>query len=139
MIIRARLEYRDILSIMTKIAIIEDDSVISQMYRMKFEADGFEVQIANNGKDGVSLVREFAPDMVLLDMQMPIMNGDEAPKNIRNEEWGKTVPVMILTNLGEEEAPKDIRSLGIESYIVKADLTPRQVVERVKTTLGLAG
>ena len=124
---------------MTKIAIIEDDSVISQMYRMKFEADGFEVQIANNGKDGVALVREFAPDMVLLDMQMPVMNGDEALKNIRNEEWGKTVPVMILTNLGEEEAPKDIRSLGIESYIVKADLTPRQVVERVKTTLGLAG
>lgn len=124
---------------MTKIAIIEDDSVISQMYRMKFEADGFEVQIANNGKDGVALVQEFTPDMVLLDMQMPIMNGDEALKNIRQAEWGKTVPVMILTNLGEEEAPKDIRSLGIESYIVKADLTPRQVVERVKTTLGLAG
>ena len=124
---------------MTKIAIIEDDSVISQMYRMKFEADGFEVQIANTGKDGVALVQEFTPDMVLLDMQMPIMNGDEALKNIRQAEWGKTVPVMILTNLGEEEAPKDIRSLGIESYIVKADLTPRQVVERVKTTLGLAG
>ena len=124
---------------MTKIAIIEDDSVISQMYRMKFEADGFEVQIANNGKDGVALVQEFTPDMVLLDMQMPIMNGDEVLKNIRQAEWGKTVPVMILTNLGEEEAPKDIRSLGIESYIVKADLTPRQVVERVKTTLGLAG
>lgn len=122
---------------MTKIAIIEDDSVISQMYRMKFEADGFEVQIANNGKDGIALVEQFVPDMVLLDMQMPIMNGDEALKNIRSEEWGKTVPVMILTNLGEEEAPKDIRSLGIESYIVKADLTPRQVVERVKTSLGL--
>ena len=55
---------------MTKIAIIEDDSVISQMYRMKFEADGFEVQIANNGRDGVALVQEFAPDMVLLDMQI---------------------------------------------------------------------
>lgn len=123
---------------MTKIAIIEDDSVISQMYRMKFEADGFEVQIANNGRDGVELVREFAPDMVLLDMQMPIMNGNDALKEIRKHDWGKTVPVMILTNLGEEEAPKDIRSLGIESYIVKADLTPRQVVERVKTTLGLA-
>lgn len=123
---------------MTKIAIIEDDSVISQMYRMKFEADGFEVQIADNGRDGIELVQQFSPDMVLLDMQMPLMNGDEALKNIRSEEWGKTVPVMVLTNLGEEEAPKDIRSLGIESYIVKADLTPRQVVERVKTTLGLA-
>lgn len=123
---------------MTKIAIIEDDSVISQMYRMKFEADGFDVQIANNGQDGVDLVKEFSPDMVLLDLQMPLMNGDEALKRIRKTDWGKMTPVMILTNLGEEEAPKDIRSLGIESYIVKADLTPRQVVERVKTSLGLA-
>ena len=122
---------------MTKIAIIEDDSVISQMYRMKFEADGFDVQVANNGKDGVDLVREFKPDLVLLDISMPVMNGDIALRNIRKEDWGKTVPVLILTNLGEEEAPKDIRSLGIESYIVKADLTPRQVVERVKQTLGL--
>lgn len=125
-------------SYMTKIAIIEDDSVISQMYRMKFEADGFEVQIANNGKDGIELVKELGPDIVLLDMQMPVMNGDEALREIRKADWGKTVPVMILTNLGEEEAPKDIRSLGIDSYIVKADLTPRQVVERVKTALGLA-
>lgn len=123
---------------MTKIAIIEDDSVIAQMYRMKFEADGFEVQVADNGRDGVTLVEQFSPDIVLLDMQMPIMNGDEALKQIRKKDWGKTVPVMVLTNLGEEEAPKDIRSLGIESYIVKADLTPRQVVERVKSTLGLA-
>lgn len=123
---------------MTKIAIIEDDTVIAQMYRMKFEADGFEVQIADNGRDGVTLVEQFSPDIVLLDMQMPIMNGDEALKEIRKKDWGKTVPVMVLTNLGEEEAPKDIRSLGIKSYIVKADLTPRQVVERVKTTLGLA-
>ena len=122
---------------MTRIAIIEDDSVISQMYRMKFEADGFDVQVANNGRDGVALVNDFSPDIILLDIQMPVMNGDEALREIRRNDWGKTVPVLILTNLGEEEAPKDIRSLGIESYIVKADLTPRQVVERVKTTLGL--
>ena len=104
---------------MTKIAIIEDDSVISQMYRMKFEADGFEVQIANNGRDGIALVQEFSPDIVLLDLQMPLMNGDEALKQMRKTDWGKTIPVMILTNLGEEEAPKDIRSLGIESYTSK--------------------
>ncbi len=122
---------------MTKIAIIEDDAVISQMYSMKFEADGFEVQVADNGRDGVELVKAFSPDIVLLDMQMPIMTGDEALRAIRSEEWGKAVPVMVLTNLGEEEAPKDLHSLGVESYIVKADLTPRQVVERVKTTLGL--
>lgn len=120
---------------MTKIAIIEDDPVISQMYRMKFEADGFDVRLANNGKKGVALVEDFAPDLVLMDLQMPEMGGDEALAAIRAADWGKTVPVIILTNLGEEEAPKSIRNLGIHSYIVKAELTPRQVVQRVKDAL----
>jgi DNA-binding response OmpR family regulator len=123
---------------MTKIAIIEDDPVINQMYRMKFEADGFEVQIADNGKRGVEMVEGFAPDIILLDLQMPRMNGAEALEYIRTHEWGKNIPVIILTNLGEEEAPKSLRALGIHSYIVKADLTPRQVVSRVKEALGIA-
>jgi len=122
---------------MTKIAIIEDDSVISQMYRMKFEADGFDVQLANNGKRGVSLVENFLPDMILLDLQMPEMNGVDALEIIRKEDWGKNIPVIILTNLGEEESPKELRSLGIHSYIVKANLTPRQVVQRVKEALNI--
>lgn len=121
---------------MTKIAIVEDDPVISQMYRMKFEADGFDVQLANDGKKGVALVEHFTPDIVLLDIQMPEMNGQEALAAIRKQAWGKDIPVIILTNLGEEEAPKGIRSLGIHSYIVKAELTPRQVVQRVKDALG---
>lgn len=120
---------------MTKIAIIEDDPVISQMYRMKFEADGFDVQLADNGKRGVALVEAFTPDIILLDVNMPEMNGGEALKIIRAHEWGKNIPVIILTNMGEEESPKEIRALGIESYIVKADLTPRQVVQRVKEAL----
>jgi len=123
---------------MTKIAIIEDDPVISQMYRMKFETDGFEVQLANNGERGVALVEHFKPDMILLDLQMPEMNGSEALSLIRKSEAGKEIPVIILTNLGEEEAPKNIRALGIDGYIVKAELTPRQVVQRVKEVLGVA-
>lgn len=123
---------------MTKIAIIEDDPVISQMYRMKFEADGFDVQLADNGKKGVALVEHFSPDIILLDLQMPEMSGDEALTAIRKQSWGKDIPVIILTNLGEEEAPKSIRGLGIHSYIVKAELTPRQVVQRVKDALGTA-
>jgi len=122
---------------MTKIAIIEDDQVISQMYRMKFEADGFEVQLAENGQQGVELVEAFTPDIILLDLQMPNMNGSEALSQIRSHDWGKNIPVIILTNLGEEEAPKALRALGIHSYIVKADLTPRQVVGRVKEALGI--
>ncbi len=122
----------------TKIAIIEDDPVISQMYRMKFEADGFDVQLANNGKRGVALAESFRPDIILLDLQMPHMNGEDALEEIRSEDWGKTIPVIILTNLGEEEAPKSLHTLGIHSYIVKAELTPKQVVGRVKEALGEA-
>lgn len=122
---------------MTKIAIIEDDPVIRQMYRMKFEADSFSVQTAEDGKEGTKLVEKFKPDIILLDLSMPVMSGDEALAEIRSHDWGKDIPVMILTNLGEEEAPKTLRALGIHSYIVKADLTPRQVVDRVKKALGL--
>ena len=123
---------------MTKIAIIEDDSVISQMYRMKFEAEGYEVQLAANGKIGVDLVAAFKPDIILLDLQMPEMGGAEALGIIRKTEIGKNIPVIVLTNMGEEEAPKSIQSLGVQSYIVKANLTPREVAAKVKEALGLA-
>lgn len=117
---------------MTKIAIIEDDPTISQMYRMKFEAEKFDVRMANNGRVGVELVESFDPDIILLDIKMPEVDGAEALKMIRAQEKTKTTPVIVLTNLGEEEAPPEMRSLGIHSYIVKANHTPRQVVAHVK-------
>jgi len=120
---------------MTKIAIIEDDPVISQMYRLKFESDGFEVELAPDGRIGVDLVEHMKPDMILLDLQMPEMSGTEALTIIRKKDWGKNIPVIVLTNMGEEEAPKELKALGVHSYIVKANLTPRQVVERVKEAL----
>jgi len=122
---------------MTKIAIIEDDPVISQMYRMKFEANGFDVQLASNGNLGISLVESFLPDMILLDLQMPEMNGTDALKVIRKNDWGRNIPVIVLTNMGEEESPKELRALGIHSYIVKANLTPKQVVQQVKQALNI--
>jgi DNA-binding response OmpR family regulator len=122
---------------MTKIAIIEDDPVIAQMYRMKFDSEGFEVAVASNGEEGVGIVQAMKPDLILLDMQMPIMDGLEALTIIRSHHWGKKIPVLVLTNLGEEEAPKKIHLLDIAGYIVKADLTPRQVVERAKEVLKL--
>jgi len=122
---------------MTKIAIIEDDPVINQMYRMKFEADGYDVAMADNGQRGVEMVKTFQPDIILLDLQMPEMDGTEALTEIRSQDWGKDIPVLILTNLGEEEAPVELKRLDVSSYIVKAELTPKQVVARVKETLDL--
>jgi DNA-binding response OmpR family regulator len=123
---------------MIKIAIIEDDAIISQMYRMKFEAEGFEVQIADNGLLGVELAEKMQPDIILLDIRMPEMDGVAALERIRSTSWGRSIPVLVLTNVGEEEAPGKFKGLNIHSYIVKADLTPSQVVARVKEALSKA-
>lgn len=118
-----------------KIVVIEDDAAIAQMYRLKFEAEGYDVAVAENGAIGVQVVRDFQPEIVLLDMMMPEMNGDEALARIRAEDWGKDIMVFILTNLGKEEAPKQLQELNVADYIVKAEMTPKQVAEKVKSKI----
>lgn len=120
---------------MPKIAIIEDDAAISQMYRIKFEAEGYEVQTAANGKLGLELSEKLRPDIILLDLMMPEMTGDQMLVEMRKTEWGKNTKVIILTNMGEQEAPPILKELGVKRFIVKAEMTPRQVAEMVKTEL----
>ena len=120
---------------MTKVAIIEDDQAISQMYRIKFEAENYKVETADNGKLGLELIESFKPDIILLDLMMPVMNGDEMLKELRKTEWGRNLNVIVLTNMGEQEVPSSIRSLGVKKVIAKADMTPRQVAEVVKQQL----
>lgn len=120
---------------MTKIAIIEDDQAISMMYRLKFEAEGFEVETAENGTLGLSLIEKMRPDIILLDLMMPEMGGDEVLKKLRNEPWGNGTKVIILTNVSAQEAPEDLKDLGVTAFVVKADMTPRQVADLVKTHL----
>lgn len=120
---------------MPKIAIIEDDQAISQMYRFKFEAEGYVVETAENGRVGLQLVQDMKPDMILLDLMMPVMTGDEMLKKLRAEPWGKKVKVIILTNVGEQEIPPALKQLGVSGVILKADMTPRQVAEIVKKNL----
>ncbi len=120
---------------MTKVAIIEDDSAISQMYRIKFEAEGYKIETAENGVLGLKLIEEMKPDIVLLDLMMPEMNGDEMLVKLRETAWGKDIKVIILTNMGESEAPPIIKDLNVEAFILKANMTPRQVAELVKKHL----
>jgi len=116
---------------MHKIAIIEDDQAISQMYRFKFEAEGYTVETAENGKLGLQLVESMKPDIILLDLMMPEMNGDAMLEELRQKPWGKTIKVIILTNMGEQEVPVRVRELGVKVVILKADMTPRQVSDLV--------
>ena len=120
---------------MTKVAIIEDDEAISQMYRIKFEAEGYSVETAANGKLGLALAEEMRPDIILLDLMMPIMTGEEMLALLRKKDWGKKIKVIILTNRGEQEIPEVVRQSGVDAVILKAAMTPRQVAELVKSKL----
>ncbi len=120
---------------MPNIAIIEDDQAISQMYRFKFEAEGYDVQTAENGKLGLELIEDFKPDIILLDLMMPEMTGDVMLAKLRATPWGKDLKVIILTNMGEQEIPDSVKLLGVSAVILKADMTPRQVAELVKKQL----
>ena len=120
---------------MPKIAIVEDDQAISQMYRFKFEAENFEVETAENGELGLQLIETMQPDIILLDLMMPIMTGDMMLEKLRATPFGKTVKVIILTNMGEQEIPQKVKDLGVSAVVLKADMTPRQVAELVRTQL----
>lgn len=121
---------------MAKIAIIEDDMVIAQMYKFRLEYDGYDVRIANDGKAGLVLIKEFDPDLILLDIRMPIMSGDEMLEVLRSEDWGKNIRVVILTNISKDESPHKLRFLSVDRYIVKAHYTPSQVTSIVQEILG---
>lgn len=120
-----------------KVAIVEDDQAIAMMYRMKFESEGYDVETAANGKLGLALAEEMKPDIILLDLMMPEMTGEEMLEALRATTWGKDIKVIILTNSGQEQAPPKIKELGVEAYIVKAEMTPRQVAELVKSKLAI--
>lgn len=121
-----------------RIAIVEDDQAISQMYRFKFEAEGFDVETAANGRLGLELAEKMRPDMILLDLMMPEMTGEQMLAELRKKVWGKDIMVVILTNKGEQEIPEEVRKLNVTAVILKADMTPRQVAEVVKTKLALS-
>jgi len=119
---------------MIKVAVIEDDIAIAQMYRMKFETEeGYEVEVAHNGKLGLQLAEAMKPDIILLDLMMPEMTGDEMLAKLRKKDWGQKIKVFILTNMGEQEVPEIVKKLNVAAYIVKADMTPRQVFNLIKT------
>ncbi|MCX6728062.1 MAG: response regulator [Candidatus Saccharibacteria bacterium] len=118
-----------------KVAIIEDDQAISQMYRIKFEAEGYDVETAENGKVGLAVCEKMKPEIILLDLMMPEMNGDEMLEKLRQTDWGKSIKVVILTNMGEQEIPASVKSQNVSAVILKADMTPRQVAELVKKTI----
>ncbi len=120
---------------MPKILLVEDDPPIRQMYAMKLKAEGFDVTEATDGAEGLKLAEKFKPDLILLDLRMPVMSGQEMLKSLRETDWGEHILVIVLTNVSQSEASMDLKLLRVEQYIVKAHSTPKQVADVVAETL----
>jgi len=120
---------------MKKILIIEDDPFLSEMYSAKFIESGFETEVATDGKMGLIKVKSIQPDLILLDIVLPKMDGFEVLKKIKEDESMKDIPVVLLTNLGQKNEVEKGLSLGADEYIIKAHFTPTAVVTKVKEIL----
>jgi len=118
-----------------KILVVEDDSAIRELYSIKLNREGFEAFAAIDGRDGLQKAEEIKPDLILLDLRMPVMTGDEMLFKLRETDWGSAIRVIILTNISKTEAPLSLRFLHVDRYIVKVHHTPAQVVEMVKEVL----
>ncbi len=117
---------------MKKILIIEDDSFLSEMYLAKFNQSDFQAEVATDGKEGLNKVKSFNPDLILLDIVLPKMDGFEVLKELKKDSELKNIPVVLLTNLGQKNEVEKGLSLGADEYIIKAHFTPSAVVNRVK-------
>lgn len=120
-----------------KVLIVEDEKMLADMYGTKFSMDGFEVSKANDGETGLAMVKSVVPDIVLLDVIMPKLDGFAVLTAIRKDAAIKDIPVILLTNLGQEEDVKKGKELGANDYFVKANHTPAEVVTKVKQVLNI--
>lgn len=118
------------------ILLVEDDEMLHTMYTQKFQKEGYEVLSGYNGAEGVQMAEEHKPAVILLDIIMPKMDGFVALKKIKKNEVTKDIPVILLTNLGQEEDIRKGKELGAADYFIKANHTPQEVVDKVKEVLG---
>jgi DNA-binding response OmpR family regulator len=123
------------MSLAHKVVVVEDDTDLQFLYKTKLEREGFNVEIASNGREGLVLIEQLRPHIILLDLLMPVMSGPEMLAHLRAEWWGSDVRVVVLTNISKDEAPPALRLLRVDRYIVKAHHTPAQVVNIVREVL----
>jgi len=116
----------------SKILIIEDEVDLRRLLKSKLIDEGFDVLEADNGKNGLETSLSQHPDIVLLDIIMPVMDGLTMLKELRKDEWGKKVPVVILSNLSETEKVGEGLEKNVYDYLVKADWEPDDIVDLVR-------
>ena len=120
---------------MAKILIVEDDPLMSRMYQKIFTFEGYEVEMAGDGQEGLEKTRSGKPTLILLDIMMPKMNGLQVLEKLKADPETKTIPVVMLTNLAGQQDAETALSKGAVKYIIKSEYEPKQVANMVKEIL----
>ncbi len=118
-----------------KILVVEDDQFLIKVYKNKLEEEGFDVYLAVNGVEGIQKANEHMPDIILLDMMLPVKNGFEVLEDLKANDKTKDIPVMILSNLGQESDIEKGISLGAIDFLVKANYSINEVTDKIKDNL----
>lgn len=118
-----------------KVVIVEDNVALADIYKTRLEILGYQCFAAYDGQEALAVIQRELPDLVLLDLMVPKIAGDQILATMRANEWGKNIKVLIVSNLNEADAPAGIREQGIEGYAVKANLTNDQLDRFVDSIL----
>lgn len=118
-----------------KILLVEDDDFLVQMYATKLELENYQVMMATDGAKGLKIAMKEKPDLVLLDLNLPIMDGFQVLAELKKNPETKDIPVLVLTNYGQKENVDKCLNLGAEDYLIKAHFVPSEVVARIKKIL----
>ena len=122
-------------SALKKIIIIEDNMSLAEIYKTRLELIGYTCFVAYNGITGLYFIQKEIPDLVLLDLMIPDIAGDQVLATLRNSDWGKDIPVYVVSNLNESEAAPNLRQLGIVGYSVKATMNDDTIDQIVNSIL----
>lgn len=122
-----------------KVVIVEDNTALADVYKTRLELIGYACFVAHDGIAALEVIQRELPDLVLLDLMVPKKAGDQILEEMRASDWGKDIRVFIISNLNEVDAPKGLRDLGIEGYVVKANMTNDQLDKLVDNILKPSG
>ena len=120
-----------------KILLVEDDEMLSQVYRSRFEIEGFDVKEVHNGEDALSAAISFKPDIILLDAMMPRISGFDVLDILRNTPETANITIIMLTALSQPRDKERAEALGVDDYLVKSQVVIGDVVSRVKKHLDI--
>jgi DNA-binding response OmpR family regulator len=117
---------------MAKILFIEDDPLINKIYSTRLKTDGYEVFTAENGEEGLKMAEDNNPDIIILDIMMPRVDGFAVLEKLRNDERFKLKPIIMYSNLNNEDEIKRAKQMGVTEFVIKANLSPTQMVTKIK-------